>query len=647
MPRSPGQAIPPLIDPAPPTIRIPRPRRAALAVVALVAAVCAGLASDLARTAEGDAGRRAAALPRFEGPLVGGGRGGSDLLLGKRALIVVFAPSNEDLDRVAKLLASIGDEARAANVALMGVAVGVNPAQAERSARLHDFEFPIVADPRLEIARKLRLEPGATRVMIVDAGGLLIGGFAFDASAELDPLYEAELRRVLYLRQPGELVPELGVTPRAPSFEVVDLAGARRGSSALEGKVGVLMFFQPTCPHCHDMLGFFRKFLAQNPDPDLIFWPISASEQKYVVEEMAEDLELEFPIYLDPGRKAARAFEHRLAVPDILVIDRTGRISARHTGAEPRLQALLTLEIRAALGGANPILLDKTGYSGADFCQACHRGQHATWALTTHAYAFETLVEHGVDRDPECLPCHTVGWNQPGGYSLERPATFLEGVQCENCHGRGGPHQSPDFAAEVGYEKACLGCHNEEHSLNFSFAERLPLISHAANQAHAGLSREQRLELVRKRDKRQRTLFSAADYVGSQACQACHAAEYKQWQESDHSGALDALRADHADQDADCQKCHTTGFGEKTGWPAGGAKLAGVGCESCHGPGGRHVLEGAERSGTILRLADKCDSCVILQICGSCHDDANDPGFEFELESKLAIIRHAASGGAR
>ena len=31
---------------------------------------------------------------------------------------------------------------------------------------------------------------------------------------------------------------------------------------------------------------------------------------------------------------------------------------------------------------------------------------------------------------------------------------------------------------------------------------------------------------------------------------------------------------------------------------------------------------------------------MILQICGSCHDDANDPGFEFELDEKLVKTRH-------
>ena len=634
-----------MIDPAPQPIRTPRLRRALLALAALVGALCAALAGTRAQTAERDAARRAAALPRFEGPLVGGGRGGSDTLLGHRALLIVFAPSNADLDRASKLVAGIAAEAHAANIELMGIAAGVNPEQAQRAARLHDLDFPIVADPKLEIARKLRFHPGRTELMIVDAHGELIGGFSLDESAELDPLWEAELRRVLYLRRTDALVPELGVAPKAPAFRLVDLSGKELASSALAGKVGVLMFFQPTCPHCHDMLGFFRKFLKQNPNPDLLFVPISASEQKYVVEQMVEDLELEFPVYMDPRHRALEAFQHKLAVPDILVIDRTGHITARHTGAEERLHALLSMEIRAALGVTNPILLDKTGYSGADFCQACHRDQHATWSLTKHAFAFETLVEHGSDRDPECLPCHTVGWNELGGYSLDRPAPFLEGVQCENCHGRGGPHQSPKFAAEVGFERACMRCHNPEHSLNFSFAERLPMISHAANSADRGLTLEQRLALVHKRDKRQRSLFVPADYVGSETCKACHAREYAQWQQTKHAGALEHLRAQHDDAKADCQKCHTTGFGEKTGWPAGGAALTGVGCESCHGPGSRHVAEGAERKGTILRLADKCDSCVILQICGSCHDDKNDPGFEFALESKLAPIRHGQGGG--
>jgi hypothetical protein len=31
---------------------------------------------------------------------------------------------------------------------------------------------------------------------------------------------------------------------------------------------------------------------------------------------------------------------------------------------------------------------------------------------------------------------------------------------------------------------------------------------------------------------------------------------------------------------------------------------------------------------------------VILQICGSCHDEANDPGFEFKVQEHIDRQRH-------
>jgi hypothetical protein len=48
----------------------------------------------------------------------------------------------------------------------------------------------------------------------------------------------------------------------------------------------------------------------------------------------------------------------------------------------------------------------------------------------------------------------------------------------------------------------------------------------------------------------------------------------------------------------------------------------------------------APRRGTIVALTDKCESCVMLKLCGRCHDALNDPGFEFEIEEKIEILRH-------
>jgi hypothetical protein len=105
------------------------------------------------------------------------------------------------------------------------------------------------------------------------------------------------------------------------------------------------------------------------------------------------------------------------------------------------------------------------------------------------------------------------------------------------------------------------------------------------------------------------------------------------------------LEVKHKQTDPDCLRCHTTAYGRPGGFPEKGlvaqhADLAAVGCESCHGPGGDHVAPDAQKIGTIVSLGDKCDSCVILQICGACHDDANDPGFEFEVKRKIETQRH-------
>jgi hypothetical protein len=291
-----------------------------------------------------------------------------------------------------------------------------------------------------------------------------------------------------------------------------------------------------------------------------------------------------------------------------------------------------------------PMLLHTTGYSGNEVCSVCHEAETATWELSNHATAFDTLVRHGADGRAECVSCHVVGYGKPGGYQVAQADPALEGVGCETCHGRGGPHLSPEFAKGHAYEETCRGCHNPEHSLGFDYASFLPRVSHAANRAHLALSAEERAKLLAsRRAPRPDPLASNAAYVGSSACQSCHPEEHARWLAQGHAKALATLEAKGKAGDPGCLRCHTTGLGKEGGFQAGGGAqpdVANVGCESCHGPGGDHIGEGASRPGTILKLSDKCGSCVILQICTGCHDDANDPGFEFEVIDMILRQRH-------
>lgn len=86
---------------------------------------------------------------------------------------------------------------------------------------------------------------------------------------------------------------------------------------------------------------------------------------------------------------------------------------------------------------------------------------------------------------------------------------------------------------------------------------------------------------------------SASDYVGTEACVTCHASAAATWQASGHAHAFEALMARGAEADPSCIGCHTVGFGAPGGYRRefAGTRLTQVGCESCHGPGGRHVEE--------------------------------------------------------
>jgi hypothetical protein len=163
----------------------------------------------------------------------------------------------------------------------------------------------------------------------------------------------------------------------------------------------------------------------------------------------------------------------------------------------------------------------------------------------------------------------------------------------------------------------------------------------------AALTDADRAQRIAGRGQPRDLLPTSAAWVGSEACRSCHEHEYAVWSSSAHARSIESLRKERKEAATDCLRCHVTGYGRPGGFPDGGRvraneDLARVGCESCHGPGGDHVKDGGKLPGGIVKLADKCDSCVILQICGACHDDVNDPDFRFKVADKINAQRHGS-----
>jgi hypothetical protein len=120
---------------------------------------------------------------------------------------------------------------------------------------------------------------------------------------------------------------------------------------------------------------------------------------------------------------------------------------------------------------------------GEEACQGCHSPQYKAWFDSDHAIAYDDLEAVGKSFDPECLQCHTVGFDQPGGFFDFSVTGHLIGVQCENCHGAGRAHVEKAGNAPLGNagwspQQMCAQCHVQKHSPGFDFSRYWPKVAH-------------------------------------------------------------------------------------------------------------------------------------------------------------------------
>ncbi len=122
-------------------------------------------------------------------------------------------------------------------------------------------------------------------------------------------------------------------------------------------------------------------------------------------------------------------------------------------------------------------------------------------------------------------------------------------------------------------------------------------------------------------------------FIGSERCSQCHANIHQQWGNTLHSRAYESLEEIGQGANADCLGCHTVGFGEEGGFVDRTTTdvLAGVGCESCHGPAREHVDNVNDES---LRPVIS----ISATICGKCHTGEHQPNFEDWQSSKHAEV---------
>jgi len=124
--------------------------------------------------------------------------------------------------------------------------------------------------------------------------------------------------------------------------------------------------------------------------------------------------------------------------------------------------------------------------TGSDLCATCHTVQADFWKGTSHASAYETLVDKGRNFDIGCLFCHLTLNLKTAADTDMRQADLLsfpaelQAVGCETCHGPGKKHSIRPrqfHLVKTPSEELCLTCHTEEHDGDFNYLRKRDLIS--------------------------------------------------------------------------------------------------------------------------------------------------------------------------
>ncbi|MGQ0503746.1 MAG: multiheme c-type cytochrome [Myxococcaceae bacterium] len=126
-----------------------------------------------------------------------------------------------------------------------------------------------------------------------------------------------------------------------------------------------------------------------------------------------------------------------------------------------------------------PAAKGEAAFVGNAPCKECHDETFAIWTSSKHAHAYKTLEEKGRQYDLECVRCHVVGMDQPGGVCRVDKVEARAHVGCESCHGPGSIHSDDPTDKNIGAgntPSTCVGCHDRENSPHFEFQSYLSQI---------------------------------------------------------------------------------------------------------------------------------------------------------------------------
>ncbi|MBN8523822.1 MAG: hypothetical protein J0M02_00655 [Planctomycetes bacterium] len=150
---------------------------------------------------------------------------------------------------------------------------------------------------------------------------------------------------------------------------------------------------------------------------------------------------------------------------EMLLVDAAGAVQARHTvpiddsipddaALERRFDDPLSVTIR-------------TDAQPSTACAGCHASAFATWKLSRHARALDSLA--ATDRTDTCIGCHV---------TTTASAIVAPGVSCQSCHTGSDAHVAAAGSVRTTGTVQCRSCHDARHHPTFTQDAAWPMIQH-------------------------------------------------------------------------------------------------------------------------------------------------------------------------